>query len=430
MLFISKLKQKINNNSFVKSVLTLSSGIAIGQLINLLGLPIISRLYSPEDIGAYTVITTNSAIISSIACLGMMTTILLPKSDDEARGLAQLVTKATMLLTSCACIIFLCISNYYKFIILDDFSYGYSLALMWIHIVSTTIASISYSYANRLKLYKVMFWNPILNFGFNMIFRIILFYLGFGSLGYILGSYMATLITIIHLFRKSNPYKKVENIEFKNLRLLKNYTSFPKYQLPANLISSVASRVPIQMILTLFGEGVLGSYSMCLRIIALPTTFLATPINKVFFREASKLHREGGDVGKFAFDILKANIKIAIIPVCVLTIFGEELFVIFLGENWRIAGQFASILCISEIMKFCSMCLSGGLVIIGYKHVNLALSIINVVINYGMYAIAMLLFNGNLVGTLYIVMISSSVYSIITIGAFFYCAKDKIISIK
>lgn len=42
--------QYIYRNNFLKSVLTISSGVIIGQAINFVGMPVIGRLYAPEDI--------------------------------------------------------------------------------------------------------------------------------------------------------------------------------------------------------------------------------------------------------------------------------------------------------------------------------------------------------------------------------------------
>ena len=65
MEIVRKLVQRIQTSGFLKSVLTLSSGVIVGQAINFLGMPVVGRVYTPTAMGDYTLITANSAIISA-----------------------------------------------------------------------------------------------------------------------------------------------------------------------------------------------------------------------------------------------------------------------------------------------------------------------------------------------------------------------------
>ena len=101
----AKLKSfidRVRSSGFLKSVLTLSSGAVVGQAINFFGMPVVGRVYTPEAMGDYTVITTNAGVIGAVACLGMMTVFLLPERDEEARGLSRLVLLATVAITTLA----------------------------------------------------------------------------------------------------------------------------------------------------------------------------------------------------------------------------------------------------------------------------------------------------------------------------------------
>ena len=114
ILTITLLFERIRESGFLKSVLTLSSGIVIAQGINFLGMPVVGRVYTPAAIGDYTIITTNANVISAVACLGMMTTFMLPEKDEEARGLSRLVTYSTILITTQAVLVQLLCSDLYR----------------------------------------------------------------------------------------------------------------------------------------------------------------------------------------------------------------------------------------------------------------------------------------------------------------------------
>lgn len=69
-----KLNIKFRKHNFLKSeftqnILTMISGVFLGQVIIMLSTPIISRIFLPETIGEYDLIISSGAII--IVILGL-----------------------------------------------------------------------------------------------------------------------------------------------------------------------------------------------------------------------------------------------------------------------------------------------------------------------------------------------------------------------
>ncbi len=375
------LCRRILSSGFLKSVLTLSSGVVVAQGINFLGMPAVGRVYSPAAMGDYTIITGSASVISSVACLGMMTAFMLPEKDEEARGLTRLVTLSTLVLTTLAVLgLWLC-SGFYRIFHTEETPYALSLLVLWGYILFYTVSNICYAYVNRQRLYRVMFWNPILTAAINVGCGILFGLLGWGFLGYTAAHILAFLVNILHLVRHANPYEKISDPACRCLPLLKSYRRFPFYQMPANLIASLGKQLPIQMMETLYSSAALGFYSMALKILSLPTTLLATPINRVYYQEASRRYSKGEDIGVFSFEILRTNIRLAVVPILLLVLFGEQLFAVFLGERWRQAGTFAAVLGMYQLMLFCRDCLAGAPTIIGQNRINLFDALVSLVLN-------------------------------------------------
>lgn len=378
---LQKLHSRIGASGFLKSVLTLSSGVIFGQAINFLGMPIVGRVYDPAAMGDYTIITANAAIISAVACLGMMTSFMLPKEHEEARGLSRLVTYSTVLITTLVIgVLWLC-SGIYRIFSTEETPYSISLLVLWLYIVFNTVSNICYAYVNRHKLYRVMFWNPVITAGINVGAGILFGLLGWGFVGYTTAHILSFVVNILHLTRHANPYAPLDTSDFRCIPLLKRYKHFPLHQMPANLISSLSTQLPVQMIERLYSASALGMYSMALKILSLPVSLLATPINRVYFQEASQRYNRGEDIGEFSFKILETNIKIALLPISLLMIFGEWIFAIFLGEQWREAGTYAAIIGMHQLMLFCSSCLSGDFIIIKKNSWNLISAAISLALN-------------------------------------------------
>lgn len=73
---------KIKNN-FLKSITILISGSILGQIVNFITAPVMTRFFSPEDIGIYTYITTIAYVFSPILCLRYETAIVLEEDEDN-----------------------------------------------------------------------------------------------------------------------------------------------------------------------------------------------------------------------------------------------------------------------------------------------------------------------------------------------------------
>lgn len=412
----------LKNNNFLKSVLTLSSGVVFAQAINFFGMPFIGRIYSPDTIGDYTLITSNASVISAIATLGMMTVFMLPKKNDEAKGLCKMVTGALIIISSVFIVALMLLSKNLRIFEPDGVSYKVALIVLWLYVIFYNISNICYAYVNRQKMYSVMFWNPIIAAVVNVGLGSILGLLGCGFLGYTLAHIVSFVINIIHLTVHANPYSRQVQEVYKWKILFKRYDRFIKYQMPSNLINNISNQVPITMINTLFGSSILGAYSMALKILSLPTLLLATPINRVYFQEASERYNNGNDIGEFTFNIIKTNIKLAIIPISALIVFGESIFGMFLGAEWRLAGTYAAVLGLYELIKFISACTAGGFVILKYNSINLASSIISLSLNLTILLITKIYLAEDFIICLILISAVGIIYDLCIHGLFFKLA--------
>lgn len=367
----------LRNNTFIKSVGTIASGVVISQAISFCASPIISRLYSPEAIGEYSTIASSGTIISSVACLGLLMAIMIPKEDKKASSVCTLLLVSIVSISgliTCGSLLFRDHFMLFK----SAMPYAEGCIILLLLIVLSNISVIYYSFANRKGKYKQMFWSPIINAASNTICTIVLGYIYSSSLGYATGTLLGYVFEILFLSRIVNPF------DFRNFKLfntIKEFREFPMFQLPANLLSTYSKQLPVQMISRYYGSGSVGIYSMTMKFLDIPIALLATPINRIYFREASKMHSNGEKIGEFTFSIVRKNIKMAIIPVCIMIVFGEPIFTLLLGKEWTLAGKYAEILGIYILVLFCSTCISGGFTIVGKQRYNLLISIMTVVSN-------------------------------------------------
>lgn len=416
--WLSSQFNRIKSNSFIKSILTLSAGVVVSQSISLLTTPIVSRIYDPEVLGDFSIITSNARIIGEFVCLGLMTAIMVPKENDEAKGLCRLLATSIIGLTTLLLLIAFAISGTWRMFSVN-LDYRVACLILWLYIVLSNVSSVCYAYVNRQKMYKVLFWNPTIGTVANATVSIVLGLLGCGLWGYACGNLLALVLNIVHMLRRVNPFKGKIAREYRALPLLKKHKDFPLYQLPANFIGTFSQQMPVQLIKRFFGSAILGSYSMCLTILGIPSKFLSAPVNRVYYQEATSRYNRGEDIGEFSYKILETNIRIAIIPISILIVFGKPLFTLVLGEKWMQAGSFATVIGVYQLVQFCRECLSGNYVIIKKQKLNLVFSSIDILLNFAVFNIGLSAF-GEIFPTLILYVIVGVLYKLIDLGLFLY----------
>lgn len=379
--YIKNVWMRIKNSTFLKSVFTLSAGVVISQAVTLGTTPIISRIYDPKIIGDFSVITSYSIILGILVCLGLMSAIMIPQDENAAKGLCRLLLRLIVGISTLITVIAVAVSPWFRFFEVS-MNYVGACLILYVYTVLNNISSVCYAYINRQKMYKVLFWNPTLGSVTNAAVSILLGLLGCGLWGYTMGNILAGLIIIIHMLRYANPFTQKLDKEHSSIALLKSYKTYPLILFPSDFIGTLARQIPVQMISKYWGNIILGSYSMCLSILGLPSKFLAGPVNRVFYREAAERYRNGENIGEFSFKILKANVKIALIPISILILFGKQIFSFVLGAKWADAGVMASYLGVYQLMAFCNSCLAGKYVIVQKKKTILLLNIAGLILYF------------------------------------------------
>jgi O-antigen/teichoic acid export membrane protein len=105
--YASRAIEFILNNPLYKGVLILGSGTAVAQLIGVVTMPVITRLYTPADLGVLAVYSSVLAIFGFGAILRYELAYGFPKENDDAINLFGLSLILLCLTTAGFALIFL-----------------------------------------------------------------------------------------------------------------------------------------------------------------------------------------------------------------------------------------------------------------------------------------------------------------------------------
>lgn len=417
---IKNIILKLKNNPFWKSVATLSAGQIIAQLINIVSIPIISRIYSKTAYGDFGIVTSTATIIVGFIGMGLSSAIMVPKTKEESKTIFKVTYFLQFILSLLICAVIIIISFKIK-LFETQIPYFLAIIIMFLYICLSSLSSLMNIYVNKLNMNKVLFFNPLIGAMSTLLITLPLGLLGLD----IIGLYIANIVTLIivnaHMLTRANPFKgKFNFADIKNVFI--KYKHFVIYQYPANLMDTFTLQAPNQILSNNFGNAALGDYAMCNKIFSMPMSLISAPIQTVYFRTASQKYRDGEDIADFTYSLVMKIMLLAIIPIITLMSFGETLFSFILGSQWKVAGTLASILALQYVFSFCYNCITYCRVCINKQKINLYTSIAQVVTIVSSLLIGALFFK-SLIGTISCFAVANLIFSIINIAINFYCLK-------
>ena len=124
--------------------------------------------------------------------------------------------------------------------------------------------------------------------------------------------------------------------------------------MPGALLHAASFHLPPMLLAATYGSQVAGWFSLQERVLAVPLSFLASAVAQAFYSEAARFARE--DPTKL-LALFRATLRnmffIGAIPIISLGVFGPSLFSFVFGLEWAPAGEYARILCIVTLLRFC-----------------------------------------------------------------------------
>lgn len=364
-------------NGFIRAVLTLMTGAALGQAIGLATTPIVSRIYDTSAYGEYALFTSIATVFAVVSQAGLASAIMMPKEDAEARMVFNSAFIFMVAFVSIAFLTLIVISPFFRIFSFGT-SYAYILTALAFHMLLTNASNLLRVYVNRLKMYRVLFWNSIISASVTLAITIPLGILGAGVWGFIMAGIIGNAICVAQMLMKANPFSRLGLAQFK--QVLSNYRRFIFLQFPANMMDTLSQQLPNQILGSAFGSASLGSYSMSNKILGIPSRLIAAPVNTVYFRTAVEYVQKGKDLASFTFKMVKKILYCASVPIIVLIAFGEPLFSFVLGSQWEEAGLLSAMLSFQYALTFCQTCVSYCRVALDRQGVNMAMSICNLAI--------------------------------------------------
>lgn len=340
-----KVLKLIKKQQFVKNVSILVSGTILAQLVNLILMPIITRLYGPEHFGILSTFTAITAIIIPISALTYPTAIVLPKRDKLAYDVAKLSIYVTFFVS--LFILLLIIIG--KDILVSKFSLesiSMFLYLIPLVILFSGLMQICEQWLIRTQQFKInakvhFFQSVIINggkvgLGFFYPYAVTLVSLN------VIANGLRALLMMLFMERKINIVKDSFKVKRKRmLALLKKYKDFPLYRAPEEFLSAISLSIPFLLLTTFFGPSAAGFYSIGNTVLSLPSRLIGKAVGDVYYPRITKAVNEFEPATKYFIKTTFVLFLVGLIPFGIIILFGPNIFSFVFGPEWNIAGEYA-----------------------------------------------------------------------------------------
>lgn len=390
--FVEKIK-KYFQNKFLKNIFTLLSGTAIAQLVPILISPIITRLYSPEEIGAYAIFFSTTNILAILASGRFEFAILIPRLKKEARD----IVLASFVYLMIFLLLFTSLSFLFKQEIAKFIGLGsVENAVLLIPITSFLIGlfQILNYWSNRNDKYKSISKGKVIQGTITGLIQATFSLLN--SFALIFGRLIALLVSNFYLFFSlKKTFSRSNKVDIKKnfLSVIKKYNVYPMVTMPNALLNSISNNLPTYLLESFYSLTQTGYYSWAVRLVQGPMGMITSSIQQVFLKKASETYNEGGNLYSITLKMYKNLFLIGILPYSLLFLFSPKIFEFIFGYNWRVAGEYTRYLTPWLFMMFLNSPLNGLILILNRQQQYFVFEILLFLCRAGALFTGFLLFN-------------------------------------
>jgi lipopolysaccharide exporter len=334
-------------SNFITNVLKLVSGSVTAQILGILLVPLITRIYSPDDLGIFQLFLSVSGILVIFSTFSYQFAIMLPKTEEDSLNIAFLCAILVTLISLLTAILVLFLPKDVEYILNAP---GISKYLIYLPVIIffNGLFFVQNYWLSRKIRFGVIAGSRILNTISTKAFQLIIPIWNVSPLGLIVGYVVGFGFADLFMLKGvKNDLQIFRKVSFKKMKAMAiQYKSFPLFSSWSTLANTISPQVPTFLLAYFYGTSVVGYFSLANQVVNMPMGLLGAAIQQVFFQKISEVKNgnEKGDMKIIVGEVYKKLILIGVFPMILLFILGEEIFTFAFGKSWSVSGTYVRIL--------------------------------------------------------------------------------------
>jgi O-antigen/teichoic acid export membrane protein len=367
-------------SSYWRDVAWQLSGTSLAQLVGIAGLPVLTRLYTPEDFAVQSLFLQIVNYATALVTWRYEYFVQLPKSNDDVRALNRLVLMlgvAMVLATTPLLWIF-------RDVVASPLRN--SEIAPWLVLAPTTALLFSWAIAAQNNAQRLG------DFGTSGLSELAgkLAYVATGIVGALIHPGALTLmvttavgaigkLAFVLLRRPIWGRAPLRADAGAVRRVGSHYGRLATSTVVSHLLSTSALAIPQVAIAQLYGADVLGQFALALATIFLPSGLLGAAIGQVYYQRAAKQWAEGSEFSALWRDMVHKLLLIGIPIYAIAALLSEVAYPFVFGDQWHLAGEFARWISVAGFASLVSSPMDRTCLIVGAASYSIVWSVYRVV---------------------------------------------------
>lgn len=326
----------MSDSRFINSIGILLSGTLVAQLLNVLFIPIITRLYGPEELGELGYYLRIVLFFAALVTLRLELGFLNERHVDHRSLLLKFTLKWSLILS----VLILIPLLIYYLLASDDLPSIYMIVLIPAGVFLHALFNIGTHWELAEERFSTIslarFTHSFITNGL----KVGAGWLKLGSLGLIIAVIIG-LATSSLIYLRKMPLKVIASTR-KTGALLKKHRELYLYNLPHVLVDLFRDFALASLIIIFFSERDYGYFDHTFRVLKLPLTFLGAAVGQALFSRIAAMIAEKKQLQGFVVKTVLGLTLAAIVPFTAVYFYGPELFGFVFGDEWAAAGVLGS----------------------------------------------------------------------------------------
>lgn len=333
-------------SSFLSNIAKLMMGNIGAQIILLVTLPVITRLYDPEAYGLLAIFVSISLVLIGVSPLRFNAVILLPKKESDALNVMALSLGVVVCIAALTVFFLIFFRNIIcLYLNLDSISYYWLLPInIWL---GGWYLVFSFWYTRKGQFGNLAF-SRIAEVASDKCFVILGGFLLNGSTILLLSGLLLGKIVSIATIGWRTFEEEIDNLKnsvsLKTMKeLATRYQSFARYS-GWIFLNSLSRELPALFLGLFFGSSIVGFYALSNRVLAQPLIAMGDSISRSFFQKISEIQRSGKNIAMPVQEMFEYLLLLVVFPMFLLSLIAPAAVELVFGENWMPAADYVRIM--------------------------------------------------------------------------------------